>query len=1391
MQKVNEDENKKNLIKCPLPKIFYTTINGLDTFTKKTENTTSLNPYFSKKNSKKITGLPSLKKNIKNHSPPNKTNYSNIKINNNLNKNNINIKSGIGNNINNDLKEKKITNYNTKENKNQSLKELFNDFDLNKYYDKIVELGFNDQNVNNIGLMNKNEINLLTSNLKMFPGHIIKMEKLYHHIKHNIFSSNKPLHINNSNSKNNSPNTVDNNKKHNNNIITSYNENNNHNNNNNSVNYITITFNRTHSNRSRLYNQINHSQSLNKYKSMNSTLKAKKSNINNNNLEEPKTEINYQNENFSYHKNKKIKNRSNRKFYKNIKKTFEFPKPVNAESNILIKNFFKELKDYSNNINEIVTNLNNTTDANLNNSNNKINNNSLKNIIKEFNKEKKDNNLTKTNNEYHLPKNNIQDNNNDLPSITNLNNNNINHYSHKTLLNSIFGNYNSNPTPKLIKNKREKKLNNVLKKNKSNNQEILDKSKTLEHYNINYKSKKDFKKSNINNNISKNTQYETSKKNNGFNVKLPNVMNKTDFQNSFSRSKKKNILENKNTFEQQNRHLNNNMKEILNNKEKNDISDKNIDISNNNTNIIIKKEKTILKKNNKNTISIKKGNGINKINPDFKEIKKKEESNTVVINSWDDNNIYEEQKPIRLREKTNEKNSNVNKIVSNNNKEKNKENFNKEKIENKEDNNKFMKNSENNKDEVNKNDKNKNINNNLSQRIEIVNNPSQNNIKANNNLNNSLALEDLIYDNLRLNKTFSENNNQNIFLFDLEYICRCISFSLLILIETSKESRHITEINLEELISSNNKYFFFNDDYNRNENLLFDLFDKEVNKNINNNQISPLDKLESLLSGKEENINFDISCLKHIKKITDEILLKKEEEKEKNIEKNGKEKFKIRTGLGDIEKDIRFIDEFFSINSRLKKKVINYQYVSEISKNVLCKELSYVNEIDSELNVTNSNINNTNFFNNSNNNMNENSIRIKKNNTSNLIDNEEIKEEKNLNLEEENNNTFNNEIKELGINTQANDDNLNKDELKEDLNNNSIKLEEDMKDVNINSINKKEQLKQFDIGLNEDNKIISSPINNVENDNYIVIEEENNNLVKNINDNIDNTNICNKIEVNENKNINDNTNETENNNNKDINLVEENKEQKETKISKEKNEKSSTKDLKKSDNNEKKSQNKEDSKAQEEDEKFETDYILDINSVEDLSYYFVKRAEIFDEDFNYLIMKIRERRFILPPDPQTIFDYVADIILLTKMEKEVIILSLIYIERLTFNTGLLLTSRNWRRILLTAMIVSSKIWDDNSYENDQFSKVFTNLGVSEINSLERIFLELINYKVYVKQSEYFRYLLIIKTISQTYNYDGRQIIPVSVIKNMKYQEFTEVMQNRMRRKVTLNNSAQF
>ena len=628
-------------------------------------------------------------------------------------------------------------------------------------------------------------------------------------------------------------------------------------------------------------------------------------------------------------------------------------------------------------------------------------------------------------------------------------------------------------------------------------------------------------------------------------------------------------------------------------------------------------------------------------------------------------------------------------------------------------------------------------------------------------------LENNIFESLRLNRSFSENKKDNIFQFDAEFLCRCLGLCLSILIETSKESPHITEINLEALSAAEIKYFFFNDLYNDNMNLLFDLFDKEVNTNVNmDEQKSPLDKLEIFLSqNNKEYVNYDISYLKHIKKEKDEPLLKAEEEKEKENENNenkklnnmkansnlfginNREGFKIRTGVGDIERDIKIIDEFFSMNNRKKKKVKNYNFISDMSKNILCKELSYINEIDSELNGTNSNINNTNLGNNSNNNINLNEKIQKEENASNLMDNEEIKEIKeiqNNNAEEDNNNTFNNEMNELGIITESNDDKdkQSSNNILKNMSNNSINIKED--EGNDNSENKKE-LDDNNNNNNEDNKIISLMINNEESisperDNK---EQEVKNSPIKINKSekeIDNNNIIIKKE-----------NQTNSNNIIPSSPI----------------------------------------SPQAEENIFESDYVLDITSIEELTYYLIKRAEIFDEDFNYIYMKIIERRYIPTPEPQTIFDFMADIIILTKMEKEVIVLSLIYIERLIFNTGLLLTSRNWRRILLTAMIISSKVWDDNSLENDHFSQVFANLGVNEINTLERIFLELINYKVYVKQSEYFKYLMLVKIIALKFSYNGREIVRSSVIKNLKYQEFNETMQNRMRKKVTLNNSAQF
>ena len=599
MEKINEDEKKINLIKCPLPKIIYTTLNGQIKFSKKSLNTSNNNTYYSRKINNRSPGLPSLKTNTKFSSSPNKTNYLNIKLNNNLN-NNLYSNNNVKNNPNINLKMNKINN--NKEIKKQSLKDILNNYGLIKYYDKIVELGINDDNINNLGSMNKKTLNEFISNIKMFPGHIIKMEQLYQHLKQNNLSS-KQLH-NNSN------------------IKSSINANNsNETNINNGVNYVTISFNRNNNNS--LTNKIMHSQSQNKYRFINPTIKSKNSNIiNNNNMGIGKLKNNNHKTNYSQQHKTLNKNRSKKKIDKTNKNYFEFQKPISNGNgrNILIKYFFKDLSNYVNNISGINNNINNMQNLSLYNNNfNKTNVNSLSNG-NNINQEKKIIDFSNTFNENHLSNLNInikEINPSDLPSINNniSNNNNINnkikintHFS-KSLANSgNANNININQSPKL--EARNKQVGEVVNKNKKtktnhNTNEKLDKSKTINNYqipyNINTFMKDEYLKNMNNKNADNNkinnketlknsvllqkTQYENLKNNNKLNnnikIKLPNVMNKTDFQKSLSQCK----LKDKSVEENQS---------IL---DKNKKSEKKEDIGQNINDIIqLKNEKTVLKK---------------------------------------------------------------------------------------------------------------------------------------------------------------------------------------------------------------------------------------------------------------------------------------------------------------------------------------------------------------------------------------------------------------------------------------------------------------------------------------------------------------------------------------------------------------------------------------------------------------------------------------------------------------------------------------------------------------------------------------------------------------------------------------------------------------------------
>ncbi|CAK74405.1 unnamed protein product (macronuclear) [Paramecium tetraurelia] len=116
------------------------------------------------------------------------------------------------------------------------------------------------------------------------------------------------------------------------------------------------------------------------------------------------------------------------------------------------------------------------------------------------------------------------------------------------------------------------------------------------------------------------------------------------------------------------------------------------------------------------------------------------------------------------------------------------------------------------------------------------------------------------------------------------------------------------------------------------------------------------------------------------------------------------------------------------------------------------------------------------------------------------------------------------------------------------------------------------------------------------------------------------------------------------------------------------------------------------------------------------------------------------------PNVDIIQNYCKNIMTTTKMEREVAIISMIYINRLlNYNQGLELNCFNWQKILFTSLIMASKIWDDESFENNNFAKVLPQFSTLQINEMERVFLKLIEYHLYVNSGEYAKQYFILRT----------------------------------------------
>jgi len=111
-------------------------------------------------------------------------------------------------------------------------------------------------------------------------------------------------------------------------------------------------------------------------------------------------------------------------------------------------------------------------------------------------------------------------------------------------------------------------------------------------------------------------------------------------------------------------------------------------------------------------------------------------------------------------------------------------------------------------------------------------------------------------------------------------------------------------------------------------------------------------------------------------------------------------------------------------------------------------------------------------------------------------------------------------------------------------------------------------------------------------------------------------------------------------------------------------------------------------------------------------------------------------------------DFLVEIIHRKQLPTESLILCYVFIQRLKMkHIGLLI--RNWRKIVLIALVVATKVLEDQAVWNIDFLDLFPRISTPEINSMERFLLEKLEFNVSLKTSEYAKYFFELCDLSKS------------------------------------------
>lgn len=200
-------------------------------------------------------------------------------------------------------------------------------------------------------------------------------------------------------------------------------------------------------------------------------------------------------------------------------------------------------------------------------------------------------------------------------------------------------------------------------------------------------------------------------------------------------------------------------------------------------------------------------------------------------------------------------------------------------------------------------------------------------------------------------------------------------------------------------------------------------------------------------------------------------------------------------------------------------------------------------------------------------------------------------------------------------------------------------------------------------------------------------------------------------------------------------------------------------------------------------------------------YYHIKNRDsnrsldIFDEKKHPLTRdKVPDDYSVVDPEHKLIYRFVRTLFSSAQLTAECAIVTLVYLERLLTYAELDICPCNWKRIVLGAVLLASKVWDDQAVWNVDYCQILKDVSVEDMNEMERHFLELLQFNINVPASVYAKYYFDLRSLADDNNLNfpleplsNKRAQKLEAISRLCEDKYKDLSKSNMRRSLSADN----